>query len=145
MEEQDVRWIQRFQNYEKALVQLQEAVQITYKRELTNLESQGLIKAFEFTHELAWNVIKDYFEDQQGNTSIRGSRDAVRMAFKMELILDGEGWMDMIKSRNQTAHTYNEETANEIVEKVLHTYADLFSDFASVMKGIRTDEQNSTL
>lgn len=145
MEEQDIRWIQRFQNYKKALAQLQEAVQITNVRELTNLESQGLIKAFEFTHELAWNVMKDYFEDQQGKTSIRGSKDAVRLAFKMELISDGEGWMDMIKSRNKTSHTYNEETAEEIVEKVLNKYANLFSDFANMMEGIRADEQNSTL
>ena len=144
MENQDIRWIQRLQNYKKVLKQLQDAVQMSQTRELTNLENQGLIKAFEFTHELAWNVMKDYFEDQQGQTAIRGSKDAVRMAFKMELIVDGEGWMDMIKSRNQTAHTYNEETAEEIVEKVLNKYASLFRDFADVMERIRSDEQNST-
>jgi len=144
MENQDIRWIQHLQNYKKVLKQLQDAVQMSQTRELTNLENQGLIKAFEFTHELAWNVMKDYFEDQQGQTAIRGSKDAVRMAFKMELIVDGEGWMDMIKSRNQTAHTYNEETAEEIVEKVLNKYASLFRDFADVMERIRSDEQNST-
>ncbi len=89
--------------------------------------------------------MKDYFEDQQGQTAIRGSKDAVRMAFKMDLIVDGEGWMDMIKSRNQTAHTYNEETAEEIIEKILSKYANLFRDFADVMEGIRSNEQNATL
>lgn len=92
MENQDVRWVQRLQNYKKALIQLQDAVQISDNRELTNLESQGLIKAFEFTHELAWNVMKNYSE-YQGDTTIKGSRDATRAAFKMTLISDGKvGW-----------------------------------------------------
>lgn len=142
MENQDIRWIQRFQNYRKALVQLNYAVELSKVRELSKLEEQGLIQAFEFTHELAWNVMKDYFE-YQGDSAIRGSRDATRAAFKMTLLMDGEGWMDMIKSRNESLHTYNEDTAEEIVEKVRALYARLFNDFEAIMENIRSGEQTS--
>jgi len=63
------------------------------------LEQQGLIKSFKFTHELAWNVMKDYFE-YQGSTGIAGSRDAIREAFRRGLVSDGEAWMATIGSRN---------------------------------------------
>ncbi|MCU0401987.1 MAG: nucleotidyltransferase substrate binding protein [Algoriphagus sp.] len=100
-----IRWQQRLSNYSKALRQLELAVELSKERPLSNLEEQGLIQAFEFTHELAWNVLKDYFAFQ-GNPDITGSRDASSEAFRRGLIEDGEGWMEMIKSRNQSSHTY---------------------------------------
>ncbi|CAO5675267.1 MAG: hypothetical protein HEEMFOPI_00205 [Holosporales bacterium] len=130
---EDIRWIQRLNHFEKALSQLLDAVELSYERSLSSIETQGLIKAFEFTHELSWNVMKDFF-DYQGNSSIMGSRDATREAFKYGLILDGEGWMEMIKSRNQTSHTYNEETALDISEKIIHQYTKLFKDFQQKIK-----------
>lgn len=123
--EEDIRWKQRFSNYIKALNQLQKFID---KGDLNELEEQGLIQAFEFTHELAWNVMKDYFE-YQGNTSITGSRDATREAFQRNLIVNGSQWMEMIKSRNQSSHTYNETTAHEIREQVFNFYFDLFVEF----------------
>lgn len=133
MSTDDIRWQQRFKNFGKAIALLQEAVNLTKERSLTELEEQGLIQRFEFTHELAWNVLKDYFEDQ-GNTLITGSRDATREAFNKSLIEDGEGWMEMIKSRNQSSYTYNEEVAEEIIDKIIHQYNDLFSDLYIKMK-----------
>lgn len=121
----DIRWIQRFRHYQKALRQLESSAELNKQRSLSDLEKQGLIKAFEFTHELAWNVMKDYFE-YQGATSIMGSRDATREAFQKGLITDGEGWMEMIQSRNQTAHTYNQNVADEIADKVTVRYCKLF-------------------
>jgi nucleotidyltransferase substrate binding protein (TIGR01987 family) len=121
----DIRWQQRFNHYQKALRQLEDSVALSRQRPLSELEKQGLIKAFEFTHELAWNVIKDYFE-YQGTTSIMGSRDAVREAFQKRLVADGEGWMEMLQSRNQTSHTYNQKVADEIAEKVTARYCKLF-------------------
>ena len=126
---QDIRWIQRLNNFEKALGQLKKFID---KADLNELEQQGLIQAFEFTHELAWNVMKDYFE-YQGDTTITGSRDATRTAFQMGLIQNGEGWMEMIKSRNQSTHTYNEATALEIVQKILTLYYGLFLEFKNKM------------
>lgn len=133
MSHEDIRWEQRLANYERARLRLTSAVELAATRELSDLEKQGLIQAFEFVFELAWNVMKDYFL-YQGNPAITGSRDAIRTAFKNGLIADGEGWMEMIKSRNQSAHTYNESVANEITEKILQSYHKLFAQFATDMQ-----------
>lgn len=130
---EDLRWKQRFENFEKAFKQLSKAKDLATKRNLSELEQQGLIQSFEYTHELAWKVIKDYFF-HQGNASINGSRDATRAAFQIGLIEDGEGWMEMIKSRNQSSHTYDEELASAIANKNLDNYFDLLSKFCQKMK-----------
>ena len=130
---EDLRWKQRFENFEKAFKQLSKAKDLATKRNLSELEQQGLIQSFEYTHELAWKVIKDYFF-HQGNASINGSRDATRAAFQIGLIEDGEGWMEMIKSRNQSSHTYDEELASAIAHKILDNYFDLLSKFCQKMK-----------
>jgi len=122
MMNQDIRWKQRFSNFNKALNQLQKFID---KGKLSELEEQGLIKAFEYTYELAWNVIKDFLE-YSGQTDLYGSRDAFRKGFQLGIIKDGEGWMDMLKSRNKTSHTYNEETAKEICNAVVSLYYGLF-------------------
>lgn len=135
MTDQDVRWQQRLINYSRALAQLGRAVELAQSRPLSELEKQGLIQAFEFVFELAWNLMKDYFL-YQGNPAITGSRDAIRTAFKQGVIDDGEGWMEMIKSRNQTAHTYNESVANEITDKIMALYYDLFRQLQRHMQDL---------
>ena len=125
MSNQDIRWQQRFENFQNALGELTEAVELYQHRPLSKLEKQGLVKAFEFTHELAWNVMKDYFE-YQGKTSIMGSRDATREAFNRGMIMDGENWMEMIRCRNLTPHTYNQETADKIVGDTVNSFHNLF-------------------
>jgi len=124
---QDVRWIQRLSNYEKALSQLCAAVKLADERELSDLEKQGLVQAFEFTHELAWNVMKDFYENQ-GEVGLQGSRDVVRLAFMRGLVKSGDIWMEMIKSRNLTSHTYDEETVDEIVNIVKTEYIHEFTE-----------------
>jgi len=133
MVEMDIRWQQRLNSYESALGQLTNAVELARQRPLSVLEKQGVIQAFEFTHELAWNVIKDYFFYQGANT-ITGSRDAVREAFSKGLVEDGEGWMEMIRSRNLSSHTYNQSVAEEVVEKIVDRYHRLFQDFLLRMR-----------
>ncbi len=133
---QDIRWEQRLDNYSSALEQLTKGVELARRRPLSDLEQQGLIQAFEFTHELAWNVMKDYFA-YQGNPSITGSRDAARESFNKNLISDGEGWMEMIKSRNQSSHTYNKKVAEEIADKIVTLYHTLFQAFLLRMQGLR--------
>ena len=122
--QKDIRWVQRFLNYKKALLQLQAFVS---KKQLSKLEEQGLIKAFEYTYELGWNTLKDYYEFQ-GESNIQGSKDAIRLAFKRGLLKNGDQWMSMIESRIKTAHTYDEATANEVVHAILHVYFQLFQD-----------------
>ena len=106
MTHHDIRWIQRFANYSKALSQLDKF--IAKGESLNELEEQGLIQSFEYNFELAWNLIKDYYE-YQGETTIQGSRDAFRLAFRRGLIEDGEGWMNMIESRKKTGLTESEQ------------------------------------
>lgn len=126
MNDPDIRWQQRFANYQKALLQLRSAVDLSNQRALSQLEKQGVIQAFEFTHELAWNMLKDFLQDQ-GNQNIKGSKDATREAFKVELIQDGEQWMAMIQSRNISSHTYDERTAEQLVDVIIHSYYPLFA------------------
>ena len=121
MADPDVRWRQRFDNFERALQVLERGVE---------LEQQGLIQVFEFTHELAWNLLKDYLQ-HQGIAGIIGSRDATRLAFQNNLISDGEGWMAMIKARNQSSHTYNLEQAQAIASDVIERFANLFGALRS--------------
>lgn len=152
--DKDIRWEQRFSNYRKALKKLSDAIlyindeivenEIDTEDEivgvLDEIIKEGLIQRFEYTFEMAWNVMKDYAL-YQGNTEIAGSRDAIRYAFSSNLISNGDMWMDMIKSRIKTSHTYNEETANEIYQKIIDDYFDAFKSFEEVMEGKRTGSQ----
>ena len=133
----DIRWKQRFSNFNKALTQLQKFID---KGELSELEAQGLVKAFEYTYELAWNTIKDFLEFS-GQSDIYGSRDAIRKGFQLGLITDGDGWMDMLKSRNQTSHTYNEDTARQINNAVVTRYYDLFVRLRTKFEQLSTNDQ----
>lgn len=156
--ERDIRWEQRFSSFRKALKKMSEAV-LYIKNEidekdfeiqsdddlnevLEEIIKEGLIQRFEYTYEMAWNVMKDYAL-YQGNSELTGSRDAIRYAFSTNLIKNGEMWMDMMKSRIKTSHTYNEETANEIYLKILNEYYDAFKDFERVMEEKRTSSQQS--
>jgi len=116
--EPDIRWKQRLANYRRACAKLEAAVTLAKLRTLSDLEKQGLIQSFEFTHELAWNVFKDWFDDQ-GISGLTGSKDATREAFSRGLIAEGQIWMDMIKSRNLSSHTYNSETAEALTASIL--------------------------
>ena len=121
--EQDIRWQQRFSNYLKAFAQLEKFM---VKPELSELEDQGLIKAFEYTYELAWTTLKDFLE-YRGQTELYGPIDVFRRAFQLGLLADGDLWMDMLKSRNCTSHTYNKETALEICQAVKKDYYPAFA------------------
>jgi nucleotidyltransferase substrate binding protein (TIGR01987 family) len=121
----DIRWKQRFSNFNKAFQRLADAVALSRLRELSDLEQQGLIQSFEFTHELAWNVLKDYLEEK-GIVGLIGSKDATRSAFKNGLIKDGESWMKMIEDRNKTSHTYDLAVARAVVENILKRYSPAF-------------------
>ena len=136
MEEKDIRWIQRFSNYRKALIQLGKAVNIVSalsnsSSDQNDLLAEGLIQRYEYTHELAWKVMKDY-EEYQGITDIMGSRDAIRVALRAG-ILDDDRWMDTISDRNLTSHNYDDETAKHIVNNIINVYYPLFVKFETTM------------
>jgi nucleotidyltransferase substrate binding protein (TIGR01987 family) len=131
MEGQDIRWKQRFENYKNAFKVFKEAV-LEIKNP-SNLEKEGTIQRFEFSHELAWKVMKDFLSDQ-GIQGIIGSKDATRLAFQNEIIEDGEIWMEMIESRNQTVHTYHANILEVQYLKITTLYFPLFEKFYSKMK-----------
>lgn len=130
MAELDIRWKQRFTNYQKALAQLTKFIE---KGDLNELEEQGLIQAFEYTYELAWTLLRDYFR-YQGTQNINGSRDAIREAFRVGIIEAGESWMGMIQDRNQTSHTYNLSTARAIAQNITTQYFALFVKLQETMQ-----------
>lgn len=141
----DIRWKHRLDNYHKALQTLTEAVHLSQQRPLSQLEKQGLIQGFEFTHELAWKMLKDYLENK-GISGLIGSKDATRMAFQNNLITDGQAWMDMIKSRNLTSHTYNQDIAETIEHDTLKRFYPAFLELAETFtKIINTTTTSSNI
>jgi len=134
--QQDIRWLQRFSNYRKALTKLRQAVEIVSEKmnfgdDVDELLQEGLIQRFEYTHELAWNVMKDYAE-YQGFTNVRGSRDAIRKALAINII-DDDRWMDTIADRNQTSHNYDDDTVTRIYLNIIEVYFFLFCQFEKTM------------
>lgn len=156
--DQDTRWAQRFSNYVKAFDKLRQSVEYINHNlidkddepiededagnVLDEMIKEGLIQRFEYTHELAWNVMKDYAA-YQGNSNVGGSRDAAREAFQLNLITDGQVWMDMISSRNKTSHTYNKVTADEMYVKILNDYYPALLEFKKIMEEKRSGKQQN--
>ena len=136
----DSRWIQRFDNYGRALKTLRNAAELATQRPLSELEQQGLIQGFEFTHELAWNLLKDFLE-AQGIAGLIGSRDAIRTAFKNGLLEDGETWMEMIKARNLSSHTYQQDLAQRIATDILTRFYPAFVALELKMQSMLDREQ----
>lgn len=124
----DIRWKQRFENYKKALAVLKRGiVSVKKDEEPDEFKKLGVIQSFEFTQELSWKVLKDFIEFSGGGEKIYGSKDAVRQAFNRGLISDGGTWMEMIKSRNECSHLYDEPIAVAVFEKIVSDYLPCFS------------------
>ncbi|MBC5842199.1 MAG: nucleotidyltransferase substrate binding protein [Flavobacteriaceae bacterium] len=135
MENQDVRWKQRFAHFKNAFKQLKNAKELRNDRDFTELELQGVIQAFEVSQELSWKVLKDFLEDQ-GKTDLFGSKNAVREAFNVGLITNGAVWFDMIKSRNLTSHIYDHSEILAILDIILNDYVTEFKVFENKMQSL---------
>ncbi|QVV68748.1 nucleotidyltransferase substrate binding protein [Synechococcus sp. LA31] len=133
---EDIRWQQRFSNYQKALAQLETFAE---PPALNEREQQGLIKAFETTYELAWNTLRDLLRSQ-GNAGLLGSRDTLREAFRLGLIEAGDTWMLMIQDRNLTSHTYNRATADAIGQQILSRYLPCFQQLRTRLEQRQLEE-----
>ena len=130
MASSDIRWIQRFHNYEKALSHLEKALQL---KNPDFLQKAGIIQLFEMSFELAWNVVKDYLEDQ-GFVDVKSPRSALKKGFEVGLIADGHRWMELLIDRNLTAHTYDEEKATEVENLIHHKYFPLLKALYTGLK-----------
>lgn len=117
MEHTDIRWKQRFQNFEKAIQHLESGVQI---KEHSDLERAGVIQYFEMTFELAWKTLKDYLQAE--GYDIKSPRATIKQAFQNEYIQDGKVWLEMLEKRNELTHAYNETTAEKALLKIKNEY-----------------------
>ncbi|HEC42136.1 hypothetical protein LCGC14_2652300, partial [marine sediment metagenome] len=126
----DIRWKQRFQNFEKAMGYLEKALDIENP---DMVQKAGLIQFFEISFELAWKVMKDYLEEQ-GLSDLKYPREVIKTAFQSELIEDGHIWLKSLSDRNLTSHTYNETIAEEVVAEIRKSYYPLLNQ---LLNGLR--------
>lgn len=125
----DIRWKQRFSNFNKAFIQLTEFIE---KKELNKFEIQGLIQCFEYTFELAWKTMKDYLE--QEGFDVKSPRSTIQTAFQIQLITDGHTWIDALEKRNLMAHTYDEEKAAEAEALIRKEYFIVIKELCSKLE-----------
>jgi nucleotidyltransferase substrate binding protein (TIGR01987 family) len=131
MNTDNIRWKQRFQNYEKALLLLKEAINF---KNPDIIQKAGLIQFFEISFELSWNLMKDYLVEQ-GFETARSPRDSIKKAFETGLITDGHTWLQALENRNLNSHTYDETTANQVVNEISKAYFPLLSQLYDNLKG----------
>lgn len=131
---QDIRWKQRFQNFEKAFLFFEGVVD---KEHYSAIEISGLVQVFEFTFELAWKTMKDYLYEQGIETHF--PREAIKEGFNTQIIHDGHAWIEMLEKRNELSHTYNEDVANRAVDVIRRLYfpaiQQVYGYFKSKMNG----------
>jgi len=120
---EDIRYKQRFENFEKSFLLLQHALNIS---EPSIVEKAGIIQFFEITFELSWKLMKDYLS--YIGYDIKSPREAIKTSFSIEIIIDGEIWLDALSDRNLTVHTYDESQANEIYMKIERVYFKLLQE-----------------
>ena len=113
----EIRWKQRFENFDKSYKLLKK---YSNQEITTELERAGIIQFFEMTFELAWKVLKDYLESE--GYMVKSPRETVKQAFQIGLIDNGHVWIDALSNRNLTTHTYDEELAIKITSEILDAY-----------------------
>lgn len=130
-EEKDIRWKQRFQNFEKAYLLLERTLNINNPSEA---EKGGLIQFYEMAFELAWKLMKDYLEEK--GFTLDSPRESIKQAFQSGMIEDGQDWMDALTDRNLTTHTYDEKTADKVVSSIRVSYFPILQRLYSKVKSL---------
>lgn len=128
----DTRWKQRFENYEKALRLLREA--LADVNSLSELEKEGVVQRFEFTVELAWKTMKDYLEYNGVVLEQSAPKPVVKQAFAAKIITDGQLWIDMLDRRNLLSHTYDEKVFDQAVREMNQRFLRGFDDLYDFLK-----------
>lgn len=128
----DIRWKQRFQNYKKAVSQLEAGLKV---KKPDILQKQGVIQCFEYTFELAWKTLQDFLIGERGYAEAKGPRPVLEQAFQDGIITNGITWFDMLKSRNLTTHLYDEKAVQAIHAKVSKKYFKLFIALRKFFEG----------
>ena len=118
----DIRWQQRFQNFDRAFVLLRSALEDRTLEQLSDLEQEGVIQRFEYSYELAWKTMKDYLEDNGIVLAPVTPRNVIKEAFAAKIITDGQVWVDMMLHRNILSHTYDFSKFKEVLIAVDNKY-----------------------
>lgn len=134
-EHYDIRWKQRFENYQKALTYLSEAIEIDQP---SIVQRAGTIQFFEMSFELAWKTLKDYLE-YQGFADVKSPKATLKKAFEIELLEDGHTWLEALENRNRAAHTYNDETAQEIFDLIRDDYYPLMEHLKERLEALENE------
>ena len=127
--DKNIRWKQRFQNFERSFQQLEVALKIPHR---SDIERAGMIQYFELTFELAWKTLKDYLESQ--GYQVTTPRETLKQAFQVNLLKDGHSWMEALDDRNLTAHTYDESTAIKVEQLIEKKYFPLLKQLYDTLK-----------
>ena len=130
MKNEDIRWKQRFANFSKAMGHLERALEIP-KPDM--VQKAGIIQFFEMSFELAWNMVKDYLEDQ-GFVDINSPRGALKKAFEVNILEKGHEWMELLQDRNLTAHTYDEQKATDMEHLIQKKYFPILKELLGSFK-----------
>lgn len=132
MNNQDIRWQQRFVNFQRAFLLLREAMENDMDR-LSQLEKEGIIQRFEYTFELAWNVLKDKMENDGIILDKLSPKAVVRQAYAAKYIQDAEVWLKMIGDRNLMSHTYDFAKFEAVIESIAEHYLPMLEAWYSTL------------
>ena len=122
---------QKSKDFESALQRLEEGLQVPGK---DSLAIDGIIQRFEFTFEISWKLMKAFMEEEGIMGVCLSPKTTVRQAFKRELIIDGQGWIDMIMDRNRTSHIYDENMSRAIYKNIQNKHITLFRELKNFME-----------
>lgn len=125
---QDIRWQQRFQNFQRAFGLLREAMDQDISQ-LNQLEKEGVIQRFEFTFDLAWKVLKDKMEHDGLVIDQISPRAVVRLAYQAKYIEDADVWLRMIGDRNLMSHTYDSAKFEIVLQAIASDYLPMLTDW----------------
>lgn len=127
--EKSARTSNALASLKKALKSLTEACEapITEDR-----DKAGIIKNFEFVYELTWKTLKRKLEDEGQITTT--PKDVIRKAFEFNYILDEELWLQIIKDRNLTVHTYDQDLADELIKEIKGPHLKEFSRILALLE-----------
>ena len=130
---QNKRWLQRFENFEKASINLNETIECIKQNGINKIYTMALIQAYEIVFELAWKTMKDYLEFNGIITDT--PRETIKEAFSKNIISDGQIWIEMMEARNKTSHTYTEEYAKSLCDDILNIYSKQIINLLEFFKG----------
>ena len=134
---QEIRWLQRYENFQKSVVNLEDTKKCIEKNGLNKIYIMALVQSFEISFELAWKTLKDYL--QFNGIKVDTPREVIKESFSNNIIKDGQIWIEMMEARNKTSHTYKEEFANELAEDILNIYIEQINNLEETFKG-KTNE-----